>query len=44
MKKARRYLAWTAAAVVTGALAVAAAGCGGSSGKSASKSTTSNLP
>jgi putative spermidine/putrescine transport system substrate-binding protein len=44
MKNARRYLAWAAVAVVTGALAVAAAGCGGSSGKSASKSTTSNLP
>ncbi len=40
----KRYLAWAAAAVITGALAVAAAGCGGSSGKSAAKSTTSNLP
>jgi len=40
----KRYLAWAATAVATGALAVTAAGCGGSSGKSASKSTTSNLP
>jgi putative spermidine/putrescine transport system substrate-binding protein len=39
----KRYLGWAAAAVLTGALAVTAAGCGGGGGKSSSKSK-SNLP
>jgi putative spermidine/putrescine transport system substrate-binding protein len=42
-KATRRYLAWAAAAALTGALAVTAAGCGGGGGKSSSKSK-SNLP
>jgi putative spermidine/putrescine transport system substrate-binding protein len=42
-KAGRRYLGWTAVAVVTGALAVTAAGCGGGGGSSSSKSE-SNLP
>jgi putative spermidine/putrescine transport system substrate-binding protein len=40
----RRYLAWAAFALLTGALAVAAAGCGGSSSKSSSEKSGSNLP
>ena len=38
----KRYLAWAAAAVVMGALAFTAAGCGGGGGSSSSKE--SNLP
>jgi putative spermidine/putrescine transport system substrate-binding protein len=45
MSRARkRYLGWAAFALLTGALAVAAAGCGGSSKKSSSKGKSSNLP
>jgi putative spermidine/putrescine transport system substrate-binding protein len=44
MRKAgRRYLAWAAVTVVTGALAFTAAGCGGGGGSSSSKKE-SNLP
>src|SRR5947208_15698270 len=40
----RRYLAWAAFALLTGALAVAAAGCGGSGCSSKESSKSSNLP
>jgi putative spermidine/putrescine transport system substrate-binding protein len=40
----KRYLAWAVFALMTGALAVAAAGCGGSSKKSSSNGKSSNLP
>ena len=41
---ARRYVTWAAVAVLTGALAVTAAGCGGGGEKSSSKEKSSNLP
>jgi putative spermidine/putrescine transport system substrate-binding protein len=40
----RRYLAWAVLALLTGALAVAAAGCGGSSKSSQSTSSTTSGP
>ena len=39
----KRYLAWAAVTVVTGALAFTAAGCGGG-GSSKSSKSKSNLP